>query len=97
MPVVGICASNYVSGSQMLVQVNGAVQAYFSGDTTWSGMAGKPLYVGSGGIICTQSGLLSGMGWQGMGTATSGGFAINIDAQIRFSGVQLPMLGAGVI
>lgn len=80
LPAIGVAENNGLSGEVNRVVQVGRLSTTF--DATWSGMAGKPLYVGSGGMIVTQSGLISGMSWQKLGVAFSGGIFVNVNQSI---------------
>jgi hypothetical protein len=72
LPAIGVVAGNYVSGAVAQVIYAGPAAGTGAFDATWSGMAGKPLFVGSGGLLVTFSGLQSGAGYQRMGLGLSG-------------------------
>ena len=96
LPAVGIVASNVLAGATVQVIIGGAnvLMATAGLDATWSGFAGRMLYAGSGGMVVTQSGLLSGMAWQRLGVAISGGISLNVSPDITSGGVTVPVLGA---
>ena len=90
LPAAGIVFNDYASGD--------VVPAFFGGRhltrvglaAFWSGKQGQNLYVGSGGHIVAQSLLVSGQGWQRVGTAVSGGIAIGIHGVITSGGLIGP-------
>jgi hypothetical protein len=91
LPAVGVVFTNVASGSAVTVILGGKYVPTTAGwAATWSGFTGKPLYVGSGGIVVTQSGLLSGMGVQRLGVAVSGGIIVNPDVSITSGVVASP-------
>ena len=98
LPAAGIVASNFESGAVAFVHLFGPLQTptvdVNTLDATWSGMAGKMLFVGSGGVVVTFSGLLSGDGYQRLGVATSGGVILQPNAYVTSGAVTLPMAGA---
>jgi len=96
LPAIGVVVGLYSSGAAAEVFRFGKFITTSGLDATWSGMAGKLLYVGSGGIVVTQSGLLSGMGWQKLGVAYSGGMFVDVDLTVLSGGYTTPILGAGV-
>ena len=91
LPVVGIVASNYESGQTAVVILAGKARVPVANlDANWSGKAGQHLYVGSGGHIQAQSLMVSGQGWQRLGTAFSGGMIVDIDLTILSGGYTTP-------
>lgn len=93
LPAIGIVDLDFVSGATAYVIRGDRVMVRSGLDSTWSGMAGKHLYVGSGGMVVTQSGLQSGAGWQSVGTAVSGGLLVNV-SQVILSGAYTSPAGA---
>ena len=63
----------------------GVIMATSGLDYTWSGFAGRPLYVGSNGLIVTLSGV-STANYQRLGVALSGGVLINPEIAVTVSG-----------
>lgn len=92
LPAIGVVNANAASGD--------TVTAYRAGNqytnlcSGWSGFVGKTLYAGSGGMVIGQSGLLSGMSWQRLGIALSGGIALAIDVNLTSGGVSVATAGA---
>jgi hypothetical protein len=85
-----------VSGGNAQVITVGTLTPTSGLADAWSGFIGKPLYVGTNGAIVTQSGLLSGMGWQRLGVSTSGGIILHIETQVTSGGITTSIAGAGV-
>jgi hypothetical protein len=90
MPAVGIVIADYVSGAAAQVITFGAVRIGGGADLWWSGQAGKPLYVGSGGNVQAQAKMVSGQSWQRIGVAFSGGLIVNPDVIITSGGLTGP-------
>jgi len=91
LPVIGVVASGWLSGDPALVITRGPIRVPVAGlDGTWSGMGGRPLFAGSGGMVVTFSGMLSGMGYQRLGVAFSGGIFVSPDVSITSGAVSTP-------
>lgn len=59
LPAFGVVAGMHLSGAVALVVTRGVVAVPNSG-TVASGFPGRPLYVGSGGLLINQSGFMAG-------------------------------------
>ena len=94
LPAIGVVTSNFVSGATAQVFFVGAMTVPSALDATWSGMANKPLWVGSGGMVTILSGLLSGMGYQKVGVAFSGGIMIMPSPTVLSGGYTTSVLAA---
>ncbi len=91
LPAVGVVPANYVSGDLAGIVTMGKITTPMC--SGWSGFVGKHLYCGSGGQIVGKSGLLSGMAWQKIGVAFSGGIYVNIDLTILSGGYTVGIGG----
>jgi hypothetical protein len=91
LPALGVVPANYVSGDVAVVVSYGKITTPMC--SGWSGFVGKHLYCGSGGQIVGKSGLLSGMAWQKLGVAFSGGIYVNIDLTILSGGYTVGIGG----
>jgi hypothetical protein len=92
MPAVGLVLGNVASGDPAQVTFGGFVMSPTSGlAETWSGMAGRPLLVGSGGVVGTFSGLLSGAAYQRIGVAVSGGLFLQPSPDVTSGAVGSPV------
>jgi len=96
LPSIGICTSNYISGSVCQVITFGVITVTSGMDLLWSGQAGRQLFAGSGGIICVQGSLTSGMGWNRIGIAVSGGISVMLSPEVTSGGLGASMAGGGV-
>lgn len=94
LPAIGVVAGNVAATADGVVTRFGRLTTTSGLDVLWSGMAGKPLYAGSGGAICTLSGLLSGMGYNRLGIAVSGGILVMPSMEVTSGGITNSILGS---
>jgi hypothetical protein len=90
MPAIGIVPANTAQSAVAKVYALGEHRVTSGLDALWSGMAGKTLFAGSGGAICTFSGLLSGMSYQRIAVATSGGLYLGVSFNVTSGAVATP-------
>lgn len=90
LPAIGVVKDNFVSGALATVFYAGQINAPATAGALWSGQAGRPVYVGSGGAVQAGGLMVSGQGWQRMGIAVSGGVIVNVNAAITSGALTTP-------
>lgn len=78
MPAIGISVDNALSGGKVQYVTQGRIYPSSGLASPWSGQASVPMYVGSGGVLIPDAGMISGCRWQSIGTAISGGLLVSI-------------------
>lgn len=86
-PAIGVVAGNYISGVLVPVVMQGPITVTASGLLA-SGADNRPLYLGSGGLIISQSGFVDG--------ASSGHGAQPTDQASGMSGIYVQSLGVSI-
>lgn len=87
LPAIGVTVGQYVSGDVVSVVRRGLVRISFSGGIA-SGFPGRPLYVGSGGLVINQSGFMEG--------ASSGHGAAPTLVGSGLSGILVQQIGVAI-